>query len=155
MGLTVDFDLDVMLTAHDEWCKYPTVPAVAVYDLARQEHLPGVDAMPFLWCGGEWTELSLAEHGLSVRDLAEVTTGGPIEENWALRERVAAEAAAERAQAAMLLTVHGIDQSDVDKWLADPSLPRAGSGCLVDLTMRWPPCGRACRATESRSASRS
>lgn len=59
MGLTVDFDLDVMLTAHDEWCKYPTVPAVAVYDLARQEHLPGVDAMPFLWCGGEWTELSL------------------------------------------------------------------------------------------------
>jgi uncharacterized protein (TIGR02680 family) len=59
MGLTVDFDLDVMLTAHDEWCKYSTVPAVAVYDLARQEHLPGVDAMPFLWCGGEWTELNL------------------------------------------------------------------------------------------------
>jgi uncharacterized protein (TIGR02680 family) len=59
MGLTVDFDLDVMLTAHDEWCQYPTVPAVAVYDLARQEHLPGVDAMPFLWCGGEWTQVSL------------------------------------------------------------------------------------------------
>jgi hypothetical protein len=59
MGLTVDFDLDVMLTAHDEWCKYSTVPAVAVYDLARQEHLPGVDAMPFLWCGGEWIELNL------------------------------------------------------------------------------------------------
>ncbi|GAA4874848.1 TIGR02680 family protein [Saccharopolyspora cebuensis] len=55
MGLTVGFDLDVMLTAHDEWCKYPTVPAVAVYDLARHKGLPGVDAVPYLWCGGEWT----------------------------------------------------------------------------------------------------
>jgi len=56
MGLTVNFDLDVMLTAHDEWCKYSTVPAVAVYDLARQRGLPGVDTMPYLWCGGEWTQ---------------------------------------------------------------------------------------------------
>ncbi|RKT83601.1 TIGR02680 family protein [Saccharopolyspora antimicrobica] len=54
MGLTVSFDLDVMLTAHDEWCKYPTVPAVAVYDLARHKGLAGVDAVPYLWCGGEW-----------------------------------------------------------------------------------------------------
>lgn len=72
MGLTVNFDLDVMLTAHDEWCKYPTVPAVAVYDLARQEHLPGVDAMPYLWCGGEWTELNLtATASASTRDQLE------------------------------------------------------------------------------------
>jgi uncharacterized protein (TIGR02680 family) len=55
MGLTVDFELDIMLTAHDEWCTYPSVPAVAVYDLARQPHLPGVDAMPYLWCGGALT----------------------------------------------------------------------------------------------------
>lgn len=59
MGLTVSFDLDVMLTAHDEWCKYPTVPAVAVYDLARHRGLPGVDAVPYLWCGGEWTAVAL------------------------------------------------------------------------------------------------
>lgn len=59
MGLTVSFDLDVMLTAHDEWCKYPTVPAVAVYDLARFKGLPGVDAVPYLWCGGEWTAVAL------------------------------------------------------------------------------------------------
>ncbi|MCP2257124.1 TIGR02680 family protein [Streptoalloteichus tenebrarius] len=59
MGLTVSFDLDVMLTAHDEWCKYPTVPAVAVYDLARHKGLPGVDAVPYLWCGGEWTSVPL------------------------------------------------------------------------------------------------
>src|SRR5207248_8784241 len=55
MGLTVEFELDVMLTAHDKWCRYPTVPAAAVYDLARQEYLPGVDAEPYLWCGGEMT----------------------------------------------------------------------------------------------------
>ncbi|MFC3451385.1 TIGR02680 family protein [Amycolatopsis speibonae] len=59
MGLTVNFDLDVMLTAHDEWCKYPTVPAVAVYDLARHRGLPGVDAIPYLWCGSEWTAIAL------------------------------------------------------------------------------------------------
>lgn len=51
MGLTVSFALDVMLTAHDEWCNYDTVPAVAVYDLARTPHLPGVDVVPYLWCG--------------------------------------------------------------------------------------------------------
>ncbi|CAM3592739.1 TIGR02680 family protein [Nocardiopsis gilva] len=54
MGLTVEFDLDLMLTAHDEWCRYASVPAVAVYDLSRQRFVPGVDAMPYLWCGGDW-----------------------------------------------------------------------------------------------------
>jgi hypothetical protein len=57
MGLTVGFELDVMLTAHDEWCNYATVPAVAVHDLARHEHLPGVDVQPYLWCGGTLTEV--------------------------------------------------------------------------------------------------
>ena len=61
MGLTVNFDLDVMLTAHDEWCTYESVPAVAVYDLARQEQLPGVDAMPYLWNGGALTAVDFAE----------------------------------------------------------------------------------------------
>lgn len=59
MGLVTQFDLDVTLTAHDEWCTYPTVPAVAIYDLARQKHVPGVDALPYLWCGGELTEVDL------------------------------------------------------------------------------------------------
>ena len=65
MGLTVDFELDVMLTAHDEWCNYPTVPAVAVYDLSRQEHLPGVDALPYLWCGGEMTTVRVDRLGVA------------------------------------------------------------------------------------------
>jgi uncharacterized protein (TIGR02680 family) len=65
MGLTVDFDLDVMLTAHDEWCDYVTVPAVAVYDLARHEHLPGVDAVPYLWCGGTMAEVDVDRIGVA------------------------------------------------------------------------------------------
>lgn len=65
MGLTVDFELDVMLTAHDEWCNYPTVPAVAVYDLSRQEYLPGVDALPYLWCGGEMTTVRVDRLGIA------------------------------------------------------------------------------------------
>jgi uncharacterized protein (TIGR02680 family) len=65
MGLTVEFDLDVMLTAHDEWCDYATVPAVAVFDLARHEHLPGVDAVPYLWCGGELASLDVDRIGVA------------------------------------------------------------------------------------------
>ncbi|MQY29476.1 TIGR02680 family protein [Nocardia aurantia] len=63
MGLTVDFELDIMLTAHDEWCNYETVPAVAVYDLARERHLPGVDVLPYLWCGGTLTTLDVERLG--------------------------------------------------------------------------------------------
>lgn len=65
MGLTVDFELDVMLTAHDEWCTYREVPAVAVYDLARERHLPGVDAMPYLWCSGTLTQVDVDRLGVS------------------------------------------------------------------------------------------
>ena len=68
MGLTVEFDLDVMLTAHDEWCDYVTVPAVAVFDLARHEHLPGVDAVPYLWCGGSMTAVDVERIGVAADD---------------------------------------------------------------------------------------
>jgi uncharacterized protein (TIGR02680 family) len=65
MGLTVDFELDIMLTAHDEWCTYETVPAVAVYDLARERHLPGVDVLPYLWCGGTLTTVEVERLGFA------------------------------------------------------------------------------------------
>ncbi|MCX4095315.1 TIGR02680 family protein [Nocardia sp. alder85J] len=65
MGLTVDFELDIMLTAHDEWCNYDTVPAVAVYDLARERHLPGVDVLPYLWCGGTLTTVEVDRLGFT------------------------------------------------------------------------------------------
>ena len=51
-----------MLTAHDEWCTYTTVPAVAVYDLARPA-TAGVDAVPYLWCGGDLTSLGALRLG--------------------------------------------------------------------------------------------
>jgi hypothetical protein len=63
MGLTVDFELDVMLTAHDEWCTYSTVPAVAICDLARHANVAGVDVVPYLWCGGDLTRLDVERLG--------------------------------------------------------------------------------------------
>lgn len=75
MGLTVDFELDVMLTAHDEWCTYLTVPAVAVYDLHRHEALAGVDIQPYLWCGGEWSELAVDQLGASAAEPLPPTGG--------------------------------------------------------------------------------
>ena len=57
MGLTVEFDLDIMLTAHDEWATYASVPAVAIYDLARHRHLAGVDVVPYLWAAGQRTRV--------------------------------------------------------------------------------------------------
>ncbi|MCX2730670.1 TIGR02680 family protein [Saccharopolyspora sp. NFXS83] len=75
MGLTVDFDLDVMLTAHDEWCRYSTVPAVAVYDLARHKGFPGVDSIPYLWRGGEWTAVAVPGPGRSAEEEASLAEG--------------------------------------------------------------------------------
>jgi uncharacterized protein (TIGR02679 family) len=75
----------------------------------------------------------LAEHGLTVRALAEAVHGERIEEDRRLRARAAAAAAAERAEAAALITAQGVDDSHVEGWLADPSLPRAGGGDLLEL----------------------
>jgi hypothetical protein len=36
---------------------------VAVYDLARQVHVPGVDAMPYLWSGGNLTAVEMGQLG--------------------------------------------------------------------------------------------
>ena len=77
MGLTVELGLDVMLTAHDEWCTYPTVPAVAVYDLARHRHLPGVDVVPYLWCGGQQVQVDVDRLG-GVREAAEQLVEGGL-----------------------------------------------------------------------------
>jgi hypothetical protein len=76
MGLTVDFELDVMLTAHDEWCTYREVPAVAVYDLARERHLPGVDAMPYLWSSGSLTQVEVDRLGVRGEEGAPVMAEG-------------------------------------------------------------------------------
>ncbi|MGH3429065.1 MAG: SbcC/MukB-like Walker B domain-containing protein, partial [Mycobacteriales bacterium] len=75
MGLTVDFELDVMLTAHDEWCRYSTVPAVAIYDLAREQHIAGVDVLPYLWRGNTLTKMDVNRLGISQTAGTELDTG--------------------------------------------------------------------------------
>ncbi|MBI3677459.1 MAG: hypothetical protein HY243_12680 [Proteobacteria bacterium] len=53
MGLLHAFDLDFMMTSEREWGCYPTVPALAIYQLAT---LPGVDAVGvtrWVWNGRE------------------------------------------------------------------------------------------------------
>ncbi|AEF35266.1 conserved hypothetical protein [Mycolicibacter sinensis] len=75
MGLAVDFELDVMLTAHDEWCTYATVPAVAIYDLARQPNIAGVDSQPYLWCGGELQQVAVDRLGVAQRSTTAISEG--------------------------------------------------------------------------------
>ncbi len=37
LGLTVRFDLDLFMTGHDLWVTFPTVPAIAHYDLEHDK----------------------------------------------------------------------------------------------------------------------
>ncbi len=52
MGLLTQLDLDVVLTSHEFWGFYDTVPALVLYDLTRRPPLPGVHAQRFDWTAG-------------------------------------------------------------------------------------------------------
>ena len=52
MGLLTQLDLDVLLTSHEFWGFYDTVPALVLYDLTRRPPLPGVHAQRFDWAAG-------------------------------------------------------------------------------------------------------
>ncbi|WET83476.1 hypothetical protein P3102_25160 [Amycolatopsis sp. QT-25] len=45
-------------------------------DLARHKGLPGVDAVPYLWCGGEWTAVALPLSDVRAADEALMTADG-------------------------------------------------------------------------------
>ena len=49
MGLLTQLDLDVILTSHEFWGFYDTVPALVLYDLVRRPPTPGVYAQRFDW----------------------------------------------------------------------------------------------------------
>ncbi len=49
MGLLTQLDLDVILTSHEFWGFYDTVPALVLYDLVRRPPMPGVYAQRFDW----------------------------------------------------------------------------------------------------------
>ena len=52
MGLTVRFDLDVIMTGHELWGAYAEVPAVAIHDLLRRPPEEGVSVLSLRWDGG-------------------------------------------------------------------------------------------------------
>jgi len=56
MGLLVQFDLDFMMTSHDEWGCYEELPGVATYQLYRDPELEGVAAVRFVWDGRRLNE---------------------------------------------------------------------------------------------------
>jgi hypothetical protein len=51
LGLTVRFDLDLFMTGHDLWATYPTVPAIAHYDLEHDKAGHTVSALLAVWDG--------------------------------------------------------------------------------------------------------
>lgn len=56
MKLLVDFDLDFMMTSHDEWGCYEELPGLAIYQLYRDPSLDGVGSVRFVWSGGRLRE---------------------------------------------------------------------------------------------------
>lgn len=58
---TVDFDLDVVMTSHELWGTYASVPQLAIYQLHRENGSFGVHAIPFLWDGDVLRELEQGE----------------------------------------------------------------------------------------------
>jgi uncharacterized protein (TIGR02680 family) len=54
---TVAFDLDLVMTSHELWGTYRSVPQLAIYQLHRENGTFGVHAIPFLWDGDVLREL--------------------------------------------------------------------------------------------------
>ena len=65
LGLTVKFDLDLFMTGHDLWVRYPEVPMAAHYDLHHDETTHTVSALLVLWDG---TQLIDAGAGFAGND---------------------------------------------------------------------------------------
>ncbi|MGI8428608.1 MAG: SbcC/MukB-like Walker B domain-containing protein, partial [Solirubrobacteraceae bacterium] len=58
---TVAFDLDVVMTSHELWGTYRSVPQLAIYQLHRENGSFGVHAIPFIWDGDVLHELEQSE----------------------------------------------------------------------------------------------
>ena len=57
MGLLAQFDLDFMMTSHEEWGFYRELDGLATYHLSTVEGLPGVCAEWFMWDGSQSHEM--------------------------------------------------------------------------------------------------
>jgi len=51
MDLLTIFDLDLVMTSEREWGCYPTVPALAIYQLARRDGIDAVGITRWIWNG--------------------------------------------------------------------------------------------------------
>jgi uncharacterized protein (TIGR02680 family) len=61
LAATVAFDLDVVMTSHELWGTYRSVPQLSIYQLHREHGEFGVHALPFLWDGDVLHELEQGE----------------------------------------------------------------------------------------------
>lgn len=61
LAATVAFDLDVVMTSHELWGTYRSVPQLSIYQLHRENGEFGVHALPFLWDGDVLHELEQGE----------------------------------------------------------------------------------------------
>jgi hypothetical protein len=61
LAATVAFDLDVVMTSHELWGTYRSVPQLSIYQLHRENGSFGVHAIPFLWDGDVLRELQQSE----------------------------------------------------------------------------------------------
>lgn len=52
-GMISAFDLDVAITSENEWACYPTVPAIAIYQLSARTGIDAVYASRWVWNGRE------------------------------------------------------------------------------------------------------
>ncbi|HEY5986935.1 MAG TPA: SbcC/MukB-like Walker B domain-containing protein, partial [Streptosporangiaceae bacterium] len=58
LGLTVKFDLDLFMTGHDLWARYPTVPAIAHYDMQHDKAARTLSTLLVLWDGSQLVDAS-------------------------------------------------------------------------------------------------
>ena len=61
LAATVAFDLDVVMTSHELWGTYRSVPQLSIYQLHRENGTFGVHAIPFVWDGEVLHELEQGE----------------------------------------------------------------------------------------------
>ena len=61
LAATVAFDLDVVMTSHELWGTYGSVPQLSIYQLHRENGEFGVHALAFLWDGDVLHELEQGE----------------------------------------------------------------------------------------------
>ena len=55
MGLLAAFDLDFVMTSEREWGCYPTLPGLAIYQLAAHPQIDAVHLTRWIWNGHERT----------------------------------------------------------------------------------------------------